>query len=90
MDITKQGFRDLINVEREYQLKKWGEQKHSDEKWLAILTEEVGEVAKAILENDDVELDGLGDPTPTEMCQVAAVLESWVTSRDFFQKNGKQ
>lgn len=61
-----------------YQLKKWGEQKHSDEKWLAILAEEVGEVAKAILENDDVEL-------LKEMCQVGAVLESWVTSRDFFQ-----
>lgn len=79
MDITKEGFRDLISVEREYQLKKWGEQKHSDERWLAILAEEVGEVAKAILENDDVEL-------LKEMCQVGAVLETWVTSRDFFQK----
>lgn len=69
----------MISVEREYQLKKWGEQKHSDERWLAILAEEVGEVAKAILENDDVEL-------LKEMCQVGAVLESWVTSRDFFQK----
>lgn len=79
MDITKEGFRDLISVEREYQLKLWGEQKHSDEKWLVILAEEVGEVAKAILENDDVEL-------LKEMCQVGAVLESWVTSRDFFPK----
>lgn len=78
MDITKQGFQDLISLEREYQIQKWGEQKHSDERWLAILTEEVGEVAKAILENDDVEL-------LNEMCQVGAVLEAWVTSREFFQ-----
>lgn len=67
----------MISVEREYQLKKWGEQKYSDEKWLAILAEEVGEVAKANLENDDVELK--------EMCQVGAVLGSWVTSRAFFR-----
>lgn len=79
MDITKEGFHDLVRIEREYQLKQWGDQKHSDEKWLAILTEEVGEVAKAILEEDDVEL-------LKEMCQVGAVLESWVTSRDFFTK----
>ena len=79
MDITKKGFQDLISMEREYQLKKWGDQKHSDEKWLAILLEEVGEVAKAILEEDDVEL-------LKEMCQVGAVLESWVTSRNFFNK----
>ena len=79
MDITKEGFHDLISMEREYQLKLWGDQKHSDEKWLAILTEEVGEIAKAILEEDDVEL-------LKEMCQVAAVLESWVTSRNFFTK----
>ena len=79
MDITKKGFQDLISMEREYQLKQWGDQKHSDEKWLAILLEEVGEVAKAILEEDDVEL-------LKEMCQVGAVLESWVTSRNFFNK----
>ena len=79
MDITKKGFQDLISMEREYQLKQWGDQKHSDEKWLTILLEEVGEVAKAILEEDDVEL-------LKEMCQVGAVLESWVTSRNFFNK----
>ena len=39
----------------------------------------MGEVAKAILEEDDVEL-------LKEMCQVGAVLESWVTSRNFFNK----
>lgn len=79
MDITKEGFHDLVRIEREYQLKQWGDQKHSDEKWLAILTEEVGEIAKAILEENDVEL-------LKELCQVGAVLESWVTSRDFFTK----
>ena len=79
MEITQKAFHDLIGMEREYQLKKWGEQKHSDERWLAILVEEVGEVAKAILEENDIEL-------MKEMCQVGAVLESWVTSREFFKE----
>ena len=83
MDITKKGFHDLISMEREYQKEKWGDQKHSDERWLAILAEEVGEVAKAILEEDDIEL-------LKEMCQVGAVLESWVTSRDFFKKGASK
>lgn len=76
MDMTKQVFRALISKERASQLEKWGEQHHSDERWLAILIEEVGEVAKAILENDDAEL-------LNEMCQVGAVLEAWATSRVF-------
>ena len=39
----------------------------------------MGEVAKAILEENDIEL-------MKEMCQVGAVLESWVTSREFFKE----
>jgi len=41
---------DLIIDERRRQDKKWGEQNHDDWHWLAILTEEVGEVAKAMLD----------------------------------------
>lgn len=65
-----------IWLERQRQNKKWGEQNHSDEWWLAILTEEVGELAQAILHakfggkaSDDVE---------KELIQTAAVAAQWV------------
>ncbi len=45
-----ESLNDITN-ERISQEKKWGPQHHSKEHWLAILTEEVGEVARDILEN---------------------------------------
>ena len=39
-----------IGIERSMQDEKWGVQNHSPEWWLAILMEEVGELAQAILE----------------------------------------
>ena len=77
MKITKDAFNDLIQSERNAQDEKWGEQRHTDEKWLTILLEEIGEAAKAILEENDEAL-------LVEVVQVAAVLENWVTSRDFY------
>ena len=77
MKITKEAFNDLIQIERDAQDGKWGEQHHSDEKWLTILMEEVGEAAKAVLEENDEAL-------LVEVVQVAAVLQNWVTSRDFY------
>ena len=82
MKITKKAFNDLIQIERNYQDEKWGEQNHSDEKWLAILLEELGEASKAVLEGDEV---GLLE----EVVQVGAVLQHWVTSRDFYSKDPK-
>ena len=41
-----------ILKENNRQLEKWGIQDHYGTEWLAILTEEVGELAKAILEYD--------------------------------------
>ena len=41
-----------IHDERLKQEEKWGPQKHQPEKWMVILMEEVGEAAKAILEDD--------------------------------------
>ena len=76
MKITKEVFNNLIQTERNVQDEKWGEQRHSDEKWLTILLEELGEAAEAVLENNDEAL-------LVEVVQVAAVLENWVTSRDF-------
>lgn len=43
-------FEDLLCVEREKQDKKWGEQNHDFPRWLEILLEEIGEMAKAHLE----------------------------------------
>lgn len=60
-------FYDEAFTENLRQDKKWGPQRnHTQEKWLAILTEEVGEVAKAILEHDQ-------DNLREELVQVAAV-----------------
>ena len=41
-----------VRRERLRQLGKWGDQKHSPMKWLAIALEELGEAAKAALEGD--------------------------------------
>ena len=78
MKIEKKAFYDLIQMERNAQDAKWGEQHHSDEKWVAIALEELGEVAKAVIENNDVEL-------LPEIVQTVALLECWVTSRDWYQ-----
>lgn len=82
MKITKEAFYDLIQIERNNQDEKWGEQHHSDERWLAIALEELGEVAEATLENDDEAL-------LNEIVQVAAVLQNWVTSRDWCQEKSE-
>ena len=63
----------LIQVveERKRQDAKWGEQNHSPYQWLAILTEEVGEYAQAILHD---EFGGSHAGTAEEeMLHVAAV-----------------
>lgn len=57
-----------IQDERAQQDKQWGEQNHGDLYWLGILVEEVGEIAKAIIEER---------PIDTELIQVAAVAVAW-------------
>lgn len=75
----KVDFYKLIQLERDAQDKKWGPQHHSDERWLAITIEEVGEVSEAFQDKGDTEF-------LKEMTQVAAVLENWVTSRDWYEE----
>jgi len=58
-----------ILTERERQDQKWGEQDHESLYWLAILTEEIGEVAQAILN---------GKRVRPEVVQVAAVALAWL------------
>ncbi|MBC8420263.1 MAG: hypothetical protein H8E10_16885 [Desulfobacterales bacterium] len=56
----------LILRERKRQDEKWGEQNNEPLRWMAILSEEVGETNKAILENNIVDY-------VEELIQVAAV-----------------
>lgn len=58
-----------IREERIRQDKKWGVQNHADLRWLPILMEEVGELAKAINE---------GTMTDGELTHVAAVALAWM------------
>ena len=43
---------ELVREEHRKQFKKWGVQKRTLFEWLCYLTEEVGELAKAIAENE--------------------------------------
>ena len=47
--IRKKIFSDIDN-ERSNQLEKWGDQRHSSDRWVVILLEELGEASKASLE----------------------------------------
>ena len=69
---------DEVMIERSLQDKKWGEQNHSDTLWLAILGEEFGEVARAMLQQDG-DMSGV---VRDELLQVAAVAVAWVESLD--------
>lgn len=54
-------------AERNRQEMKWGFQDHDPQKWMSILMEEVGEVAKAINENDPANYE-------EELVQVGALV----------------
>ena len=60
-----------LSAERIRQDMKWGEQNHDDDRWLAILTEELGEIARALNEHDD-------ENRNEELVQVAAVCVAWL------------
>lgn len=63
-----------IGDERVNQISKFGDQKnHSLDRWNTILTEELGEVARSINEQDDENLK-------LELIQVAAVCVAWLES----------
>jgi len=66
-------IREVV-AERERQDALWGPQHHKDpHEFLSILTEEVGEVAKAINEWGDQDADASVASYVTELVQVAAV-----------------
>lgn len=67
---------DAIHAERARQDQKWGEQRHASEPWIAILTEEVGEVAQEVL---NVFFEGTNtEKLKKELVQVAAVAVCWL------------
>lgn len=69
-----------ISDERLRQDTKWGERNQSPTTWLPILTEEVGEVANAILEGDE-------NNYRVELIQVAAVAIAMIECLDRGNKN---
>ena len=72
-----------IMLERLKQDQKWGEQNHVDLYWLGILSEELGELAKAIIEvkSDDIY---------NELIQVTAVGLAWAECLNRNQKNNQR
>lgn len=70
----------LIDVvwERVQQVERWGDQHHDDGFWLAVETEELGEVARAMLKQKPTENGNLRE----ELIQVAAVAIAWVEDID--------
>ena len=62
----------LIEAERQRQVKKWGNQSHTDGEWSIILAEEVGEWAKEVF-------DDRPDEKLEELVQVAAVAVAMLT-----------
>ena len=71
--MKRQDIYDLIDNERDFQDNKWGAlPRHlSDMVWLTVLTEEVGEVAQAILKRNWLNLK-------LEIVQVIAVGVAWL------------
>lgn len=67
---------EKIHYERLRQDEKWGEQNHDNYRWIAIATEELGEVAQAALQT---EYGGshAGD-VEKELIHLAAVCIQWL------------
>ena len=73
-----------VDIEREKQETKWGEQNHNPPVWLAILAEEVGELATAILNNKfgGLRHDRRQDIIDNELVQIGAVCKAmWECSK---------
>ncbi len=85
MDDQNIAFRQIIE-ERNEQDRKWGVQDHSDQDWLCILMEEIGELSECICKSkigpikleEQKEYDKKID---IEMVQVAAVVVAWMENR---------
>lgn len=65
-DLIRSDILTKISHEREYQAVQWGDLRHIPEQWVTLLAEELGEVAKAIIESDS-------NGYAAELVQLAAV-----------------
>jgi hypothetical protein len=72
-----------VMEERARQDAKWGEQNHADLYWLAILTEELGEAAKELIE-------GRCNRADKELVEVAAVALAWLECRERARARDKE
>jgi hypothetical protein len=66
---------ECVLDEVDAQKAKWGIQNHNDLYWLGIAMEELGEVAKEVIEHNGSNID-------EELIQAAAVLISWLECRE--------
>lgn len=73
---------DDVKDERFRQEDKWGQQDHDDFKWLAIASEELGEVAKEILTTEFGPQGGGHGDIRGELVQAAAVIAAWIEAID--------
>lgn len=83
-DLTALTAARSIDEERDRQDAKWGVQNHTPEWWLAILMEEVGELAQAILEthfDNGTDLGGTAN-IRKEAVQCAAVAMAMIECID--------
>ena len=76
------GVLSEVLKERESQERRWGEQDHLPEQWLAILGEEFGEVSKAICEYRLQHRAMAGPEIRAELIQLAAVAVAMVECHD--------
>ena len=70
-----------VSDERIRQINKWGPQHHDDPTWMLILGEEVGEVAKSIIDRIHSGKTDIAE-TRKELVQVAAVAVAWLECLD--------
>lgn len=74
----------MIMAERRRQDRKWGAYRDlPDSMWITILVEEVGELAKAVFEED-------GTGVLSEAIQVAAVVLNMLESRHYHRENASR
>lgn len=81
-------FADIL-AERVRQDMKWGEQSHQSMEWLAILTEEVGELAQAVNEQRWRARPDTLHELRLELVQVAAVAAAWLECLDRAEQGGE-
>jgi NTP pyrophosphatase (non-canonical NTP hydrolase) len=75
-----------LQMEAHRQIEKFGKQDHLPDRWMTILTEEVGEVAKEICNQHDSPCQLVYDNYEKELIQVAAVAMSMLEN---FQEQRK-